>query len=157
VAQLDLSLTPEELDRFLEQQRTVRVATVDARGKPHVVPLWFVWIDGTLFVNTTRGNLSVRNLEANRAAAATVDDGETYDDLRGVVLRGRVEEADQDPRLPEVVEAFSRKYFGGNPPPFTSWRKRVFLKLQPERISSWDFRKMEEARAKRDAARGRSS
>ena len=62
MAQLDLSLTAEELDRFLEQQRTVRVATVDARGKPHVVPLWFVWIDGTLFVNTTRGNLSVRNL-----------------------------------------------------------------------------------------------
>ena len=35
-----------------------------------------------------------------------------------------------------AVEAFSRKYFGGNPPPFTAWRNRLFLKLEPERMVS---------------------
>ena len=119
-----------------------------------MVPLWFVWLDGTMFVNTTRGNRSVRNLlQSNGAAAATVDDGETYEELRGVVLQGRVEEADHDARVPLVVEAFSRKYFGGTPPHFTAWRNRLFLKLEPERISSWDFRKIPKARALRDAER----
>ena len=153
MARLDLSLPPAELDAFLQARRTVRVATVDARGRPHVIPLWYVWLEGTMFVNTTRGNRSVRNIEANPEAAATVDDGELYDELRGVVLHGRLGEADRDPRLEKVIEAFSRKYYGGNPPPFTVWRNRFFLKLEPERISSWDFRKIPEARARRDAGR----
>jgi nitroimidazol reductase NimA-like FMN-containing flavoprotein (pyridoxamine 5'-phosphate oxidase superfamily) len=151
VPKLDLSLPKEELDAFLARERTVRVATVDADGRPHVVPLWFVWVDDTLFVNTTQGNRSVRNLEANANAAAVVDDGETYADLRGAVLRGPMEPADGDPRLDEVRRAFSGKYYGGNPPPFDAWRGRFFLRLVPEEIASWDFRKIPEARARRAA------
>jgi nitroimidazol reductase NimA-like FMN-containing flavoprotein (pyridoxamine 5'-phosphate oxidase superfamily) len=153
VAKLDIALTPDEVDAFLASARTARVATVGRNGRPHVVPLWYVWLDGTMFVNTTRGNRSVRNIESNPAAAATVDDGESYEDLRGVVLRGPMEEADRDPRLPQVLKAFSRKYYGRNPPPFTAWRNRFFLKLHPESITSWDFRKIPDARARRDAER----
>ena len=127
MARLDISLSPEEVDEFLESQPTVRLATVNAQGEPHVIPLWFVWVNGTLFMNTTRGNRSVRNLEANPAAAAVVDDGESYEKLRGLVMHGRMEEADRDPALPNVLEAFSRKYFGGNPPHYTGWRNRFFL------------------------------
>jgi nitroimidazol reductase NimA-like FMN-containing flavoprotein (pyridoxamine 5'-phosphate oxidase superfamily) len=153
VTRLDIALAPEELDAFLDSSRTVRVATVDDRGQPHVVPLWYVWLDGTMFVNTTRGNRLVRELEAHPRAAATVDDGDSYENLRGVVLHGTLDEADGDPRLDPVIQAFSQKYYGGNPPPFTVWRNRFFLKLEPDRIASWDFRKIPEARARRDAER----
>ena len=157
MARLDLSLSPQELDDYLTVQRTARVATLGPDGRPHVIPLWFVWVEGALFVNTTRGNRSVKNLEGNPAAAATIDDGETYDALRGVTMAGEMREADDDPRLDAVVAAFSRKYFAGNAPHFAAWRNRFFLKLVPDRISSWDFRKIPEARARRDAARARSS
>jgi PPOX class probable F420-dependent enzyme len=151
VARLDISLSPQEVDDFLAAQRTARLATAGADGTPHVVPLWFVWLDGVLYVNTTSGNRSVRNLRGNPRAAATVDDGTTYDDLRGVVMTGPVRDVSDDPRLPEVREAFGAKYFGGNPPPFDRWRGRVFFRLDPERTSSWDFRKIPAARATRDA------
>jgi len=153
VAKLDIALTLEELDVFLASGRTVRVATVGPNGQPHVVPLWYVWLDGTLFVNTTRGNRLIRDLDANPRTAATVDDGESYDNLRGVVLHGTLQEAEADTRLERVIEAFSHKYYGGNRPPFTVWRNRFFLKLEPDRIASWDFRKIPEARARRDAER----
>jgi len=147
VARLDISLSTAEVDDFLASQRTARLATTGPDGTPHVVPLWYVWVDGVLYVNTTRGNRSVRNLQSNPRAAATVDDGTTYDDLRGVVLTGPVREAADDPRLPEVRSLFGNRYFGGNPPPFDLWRNRLFLRLDPERIASWDFRKIPEARA----------
>ena len=156
MARLDVSLSSWELDQYLTEQRTARVATVGPDDRPHVIPLWFVWVDGALFVNTTRGNRSVRNLERNPAAAATIDDGEGYDELRGVTVAGEMRAADDDPLLDEVVAAFSRKYFGGNAPHFTAWRNRFFLKLVPDRTSSWDFRKIPEARARRDAARART-
>src|SRR5215218_1131494 len=82
VARLDLSLDDEELERFLSSQRTVRVATVGSDGVPHVVPLWFVWLDGRLYLNSTLGNPTVVNMLATGRASAVVDDGTVYDELR---------------------------------------------------------------------------
>jgi hypothetical protein len=156
VSRLDLALPPEDLDGFLRSQRTARVATVRPGGDPHVVPLWFVWHGGALFLNSTLGNPTVENMLRTGRAAAVVDDGESYDVLRGVALTGRVERAEDDPRLPDVERAWSDKYLGGGELPYRRWRDRVWLRLAPERTSSWDFRRIPEARARR-AAREASS
>ena len=150
MATLDLSLSPSDLDAFLREQRTARVATVDGRGEPQVVPLWFVWFDGELFLNSTRGNLTVRNALASGArVAAVIDDGAAYEELRGALLRGAVREAGDDPRLADVDAEWSRKYLGGNPTPYRRWRDRVWLRLTPDDVSSWDFRRISEAKARR--------
>ncbi len=150
---LDLSLSQAEMEPYLRSQRTVRVATTGARGDPHVVPLWFVWHDGTLFLNSTRGNPTVENALRTGRAAAVIDDGEDYEVLRGVTLSGRVEQAADDSRLPRVEGEWSEKYLGGGEVPYRRWRNRVWLRLVPERIASWDFRKIPEAKARRDAER----
>lgn len=150
---LDLSLTRQELEPYLRSQRTARVATTGAGGSPHVVPLWFVWHDGTLFLNSTLGNPTVENMLRSSRAAAVVDDGEEYDVLRGVTLLGRVEKAEGDPRLSRVEREWSEKYLGGEEVPYRRWHNRVWLRLVPERITSWDFRKIPEAKARRDAER----
>jgi hypothetical protein len=151
MAPLDVSMTDGELAEFLAGAWTARVASVAPDGWPHAIPLWFVWHQGTLYVNTTRGNRTVRNLEADPRAAITIDDGERYDELRGAVLRGRMAEAGGD--MDAVTEAFGAKYFGGNRPHFTQWRNRFFLAMEPEHISSWDFRKIPAALARRQAER----
>jgi nitroimidazol reductase NimA-like FMN-containing flavoprotein (pyridoxamine 5'-phosphate oxidase superfamily) len=151
MAKLDLSLTREELERYLAFQPTVRVATVGPSGIPHVVPLWFVWVHRTLYLNSTLGNPTVENMLRTGQACAVVDDGTSYDELRGVVLTGIVERADGDPNLPEVDRLWSDKYMGGNPTPYGRWKDRVWLRLIPERVASWDFRKIPEAKARREA------
>jgi nitroimidazol reductase NimA-like FMN-containing flavoprotein (pyridoxamine 5'-phosphate oxidase superfamily) len=147
MAKLDLSLTPEELEAFLASQRTIRVATCGQSG-PQVVPLWFVWVEGTVFMNSTLGNVTIRNLQADPRATGTIDDGVTYDELRGVLVQGSVEWAAGDPRLDVVKEAWSDKYMGGNPVPYDRWKDRVWFRLAPKRITSWDFRKIPEAKAR---------
>ena len=150
MAQLDLSLSAEELESFLTEQHTVRLATSDAHGLPHVVPLWYVWHERTLFMNSTLGNVTVRNIQANPRAAAIIDDGDSYDELRGVLLHGIVEPADSDPRILRVSDLWSWKYMGGDPLPYVRWKSRLWLRLVPDRVKSWDFRKIPEARAGRD-------
>jgi nitroimidazol reductase NimA-like FMN-containing flavoprotein (pyridoxamine 5'-phosphate oxidase superfamily) len=152
VSKLDISLTGEERDAYLAEERTARVATADERGEPHVVPLWFVWHDGALFINSTLGNVTVENMVRSARATAVVDDGREYDVLRGVTLHGRIQRADDDPRLPEVERRWSEKYMSGQPVPYSRWRDRTWLRLDPDQIASWDFRKIPEAKARRDAA-----
>lgn len=153
VAKYDLSLTADELDAFLHDQRTIRLATVAPNGVPHVIPLWFVWVDGQVSMNSTLGNASVRNLESNPVATGVVDDGETYDQLRGVVVRGPIRWRDAA-LMDAVNEAWSTKYLAGNPVQFDRWKDRVWFHLVPEHVSSWDFRKIPEARARARADRG---
>lgn len=148
MAKLDLSLAPEELERFLAEQRTVRLATASPDGRPHVVPLWFVWVDGAMFMNSTLGNVTIRNIQHNPIATGSVDDGFGYDELRGVLVQGRVEWAEQDPRLETVMHRWSEKYMGGNPLPYSRWKERVWLRLVPRQVTSWDFRKIPSAKAK---------
>ena len=150
---IDIALTPEELDAYLTEQRTVRIATIGPGGL-HNVPYYFAWHDGRVFFNTTLGNLAVKNIEADGRASATVDDGDHYDELRGVTLTGRIEHVPRTDPVVEAVEAkISAKYLDGNPVPYAQWKTRQWYALTPEKVMSWDFRKIPEARAKRDAER----
>ena len=144
---LDLSLSPEELDGFLTQQRTVRLATVASDRRPHVVPLWYVWLNGALFMNSTVGNVTTENLRSHPRASGVVDDGDDYGSLRGAVLEGDVARAEGHPELHEVRRIWSNKYLAGAPLPYDRWKGRIWLRLLPEKVTSWDFRKIPQAKA----------
>jgi nitroimidazol reductase NimA-like FMN-containing flavoprotein (pyridoxamine 5'-phosphate oxidase superfamily) len=154
MAKLDLSLTSDELEVYLRERSTVRVATVGSDGTPHVVPLYFVWYDGVMYLNSTLGNVTVENAAATGRASGVVDDGETYDSLRGVVVTGTMGRVEDDsPEALAVERSWSEKYFGGGEVPYRRWKNRAWFRIAPERVASWDFRKIPEARARRDAAR----
>lgn len=148
MTKVDIAMTHAELKAYLAGQRTIRVATVGPDDEPHVVPLWFVWLDQTVFLNSTLGNPTVENMLRTGRASGVIDDGELYDELRGVEVRGRVARAHEDPRVPDADRLWSDKYMGGNPTPYGRWRNRTWITLTPDRIASWDFRKIPEARAR---------
>jgi PPOX class probable F420-dependent enzyme len=148
MGKLDITLTDDELHGFLAKQRTIRLATASPDGRPQVVPLWFVWIDGIVFMNSTLGNVSIRNLQRNPRATGSVDDGGPYEELRGVVIEGSVEFTADDPRLESVKQAWSEKYMNGGPVPYDRWRDRMWFRLSPQRVTSWDFRKIPAAKAR---------
>ncbi len=152
---LDIAMTDGEREEFLRTQWTIRVATVDAGGLPHVVPLWFVWHGGYVFLNSTQGNVTVGNIHANPNVAGVVDDGHLYGQLRGVLIHGTVELMQLDDPEAEPADAlWSQKYMGGNPTPYRRWKDRTWMRLAPTKITSWDFRKIPEAKARAKARSG---
>ena len=136
-----LRLTDEELEELLNETRTMRAGTVSPDGSPHVVPLWFVWHDGAIWINNLRKSRRTRDLHSGSEVALCIDTGHDYFELRGAVLYGRPEEVDpDDPALPEVRTGFGDKYFGGVEVPDV--KSHQWLKMTPERVVSWDFRKI---------------
>jgi hypothetical protein len=140
-----IAMTPDEVDAFLAEQRTCRVATVGSTG-PHATPLWFVWQDGVLWLTSLSRSQRWTDLQNDPRIAVVVDTGEDYGELRGVELRGRVEVVGEVPRtgepLPELngpEQAFADKYSGGT---VVRDGRHAWLRLVPEKITSWDFRKI---------------
>ncbi len=87
----------DEVAAFLEQERTVVCATVGPRGWPHLMPLWYVLRERAggrpgpqLWSWTYAASQKVRNLERDPRATLQVEAGETYHELRGVMLECEV-------------------------------------------------------------------
>jgi pyridoxamine 5'-phosphate oxidase-like protein len=138
-------MTPEEVDAFLAEQRTCRVATVGPGG-PHATPLWYAWHGGALWLTSVVRSQRWADLQRDPRIAAVVDAGESYDELRGVELRGRVEVVGEVPRTgrpaPELdgpEQLMADRYMGGT---FVHDGRHAWLRLVPEKITSWDFRKL---------------
>jgi len=145
-----LRLTDEELDGLLAHERTVRAATVSPDGWPHVVPLWFVWRDGAVWINNLRRSRRSRNLETGSPVALCVDTGAEYGELRGAVLYGHFQPAADEAALPEVKSAFAEKYWAV--PSIPDLKSHEWLLMRPERVASWDFRKIPSGRDRRLSA-----
>ena len=86
--------------RFLETQRVARLATADARGLPHVVPVCFAVADGTLYVTIDQKPKRLgatplkrlRNISQNPAVAIVADRyDEDWTRLGWVMLQGLAE------------------------------------------------------------------
>ncbi len=53
------------LDDFVAQPNVAVLATIGSRGRPHAVPVWYLYEDGVLIVSTGRGSQKHRNVEGN--------------------------------------------------------------------------------------------
>lgn len=151
-----VAMTDEEIDVFLAQERTCRVATVGADGSPHVAPMWFVWDGAFLWLNSLVRSRRWGDLQRDGRIAVVVDGGERFGDLRGVELRGRAVPVGDVPRragevdgTPRPVDAevlrcvelaFARKYAGRDE--FTPDGRHAWLRITPDSVRSWDFAKL---------------
>jgi hypothetical protein len=140
-----IAMSPAEVDAFLAEERTCRVATVGPNG-PHATPLWYAWHGGALWLTSVVRSQRWTDLQRDPRVAVVVDAGTSYDELRGVELRGRVEVVGEVPRTGEPVpelegpeQLMADRYLGGT---FVHDGRHAWLRLVPDKITSWDFRKL---------------
>lgn len=141
-------MTDAEISAFLSAQRVVVVATNGLRGWPHLMPLWYVIRDGQLWSWTYAKSQKVKNLERDPRATLQIEDGEQYQELRGLM----VEAETVVHRELETVAALGAEIFQryGAGALGEEWlqavraqaAKRVGLQFVPQRVSSWDHRKL---------------
>jgi nitroimidazol reductase NimA-like FMN-containing flavoprotein (pyridoxamine 5'-phosphate oxidase superfamily) len=86
--------------------RTFWVATIHAaQNRPHVMPVWGVWVDDAFFFSTGRKSRKGQNLAANPACTITNDDG-----AEAVIVEGLATHFDNAAVLERVASAYKKKY-----------------------------------------------
>lgn len=142
-----IAMTAAEVDDFLAAERTCRVATAGRDGRPHVAPLWFVWDGTSLWLSSVVRSQRWTDLARDPRVAVVIDAGVAYNELRGVELSGQVVPAGEvprtatpDPGLAVPERLFAGKYTGGGE--FVPDGRHAWLRLTPEKLVSWDFRKL---------------
>jgi hypothetical protein len=141
-----IAMSPEERDEFLRTERTCRLASVKGSGGPHLSALWFAWDGNALWVTSIVKSQRWADVEKDPRVSVLVDTGHDFSELRGVEISGTAESIGEVPRTGEpndelVVpeQLFGDKYAGGK---FGHDGRHAWLRIVPEKIVSWDFRKM---------------
>ncbi|HET7875346.1 MAG TPA: pyridoxamine 5'-phosphate oxidase family protein [Methylomirabilota bacterium] len=147
----EITMSPDELRAFLDEEYTLTCASLGPSGRPHLMPLWYVRQGDAIACWTYGASQKVRNLERLPQATLLVEAGEKYDELRGVMLECDVEIVRDRERILDIGVALAYRY-GAAPPDAPAdlvragaarrGAKRVGLLFRPTRIVSWDHRKL---------------
>lgn len=142
-----IQLTPSEREEFLLNARTIVLSTLDRFGYPHSVAMWFVMEGGCCLMTTYAKAQKAVNISRNPKVALMAESGDTYDALKGVLIRGRAALIDDLETCVGVLTRVHTKMTGAMPEGIedalkAQARKRVVIKVTPERVSSWDHSKL---------------
>lgn len=141
-----IAMGEAEFRAFLEAQRTLILTSNQRSGFPHPMPMWFALEeDGTVRMTTFRKSQKVLNLQRDPRCSLLSEDGEVYNELRGVLIYSRAELIDDEETAIDTMLQLAGNELGNAQArdavrPIA--RKRVVVRCQPERVISWDHRKL---------------
>jgi PPOX class probable F420-dependent enzyme len=133
----------EAQSAFLAGQRVGRLATADAHGNPHVVPVCFAVADGSLYITidekpkraSTQPLKRIRNMMENPSVAFVADRyDEDWRQLGWVMLRGRAEILVDGPEH-DLAQVLLRKRYAQYRP--MQLAELPVIALRIERVTAW--------------------
>ena len=141
-------MSPEEVEAFLDAERTLQVASINRDGTPHLIAMWYARHDGELAFWTYGKSQKVLNLRRDPRITVMAETGDTYEELKGVTIYGRariIEDLDE-------VFAFGDRVYARYWGPIDSdsvregvramGRKRVLIVIERDNTVSWDHTKL---------------
>ena len=153
-----IAMDAAEVASFLREQRTVACATNGPDRWPHVMPLWYVVREDAsgpqVWAWTYAASQKTRNLQRDPRATLQIEAGESYELLRGVMLKCEtVIHRDLETVSRLGLEILTRNSGPIGAPPVepteqleavvaAQARKRVGLQFVPRRVASFDHRKL---------------
>jgi PPOX class probable F420-dependent enzyme len=149
-----VKMTDDELSDFLVANMKVQVATIGPDGTPHLSTLFYVVENGNIAFWTYGRSQKIVNLRRDPRITCLVEDGVDYFELRGATITGKarlIEDYDEilalGSRVAKRMAGTDGQELGdlgefGDQIVAQQATKRVAVIVEPDRIATWDHRKM---------------
>jgi nitroimidazol reductase NimA-like FMN-containing flavoprotein (pyridoxamine 5'-phosphate oxidase superfamily) len=145
-------MSEDEAWALVAQERKLQVATIGTDGWPHLVTMFHAVLDGRLVFWTYARSQKISNLDRDPRLTCLVEAGEEYEQLRGVQITGRALVVRAREEVAVVGRAVVCRMLGLGPADHVDpaiagevarqAQKRVAVEVVPERVVSWDHRKL---------------
>ena len=141
-------MNDDEIDAFIEEQKSLQVGTIERDGSIHLSTLWFARVNQRVVFETYTKSQKIKNLERDPRITLLWEDGDVYDQLRGVMIKGEARlvtgHAEVFPLALEVMKRNQPEI----PAEFLEKAatqmaaKRTAVVVEPHKIISWDHTKL---------------
>jgi PPOX class probable F420-dependent enzyme len=143
----EIKMSAGEIEEFLAEGRTATMCSMHPDGSIHAVAMWYGFLDGVLTVETKAKSQKVQNLKRDPRLTFLVEEGERYEELRGVELVGRARIIDDPDKVWQLGISVWERYIGpyderANEGLAAMLRNRVLVTIDVDKTVSWDHRKL---------------
>ena len=148
-----IRMTDDEVATFVDARLSLQVGTIERDGSIHLSTLWYAVIGGNVVFETYSRSQKIVNLERDDRITVLCEDGTKYEQLRGVMVRGRaILHAEDGAGGADEVRRVARAVMRRNEPDIPEehfegavglWAaKRTVVIVEPEKVITWDHSKL---------------
>lgn len=123
-----------------------RFATITKDGKPHVVPVWFLYSNKKIYIPTPTRTLKAKYISMTPHASITIDSFKGVLDAKAILIEGTAKLITGS-KSTQINLRVHRKYVGSNRLRQRNWKAFAAeddgtIVIRPVKWRSWDFTKL---------------
>lgn len=96
---------------FLKSQKILRLATIDSKKNPHIIPVWYEFKDNKFYVGTNTRTKKAKNIMNNPKVSFCVDIGVKSPDIFGVMGIGKARLILERNQVSFIAKRILKRYF----------------------------------------------
>ncbi|MCA2003277.1 MAG: pyridoxamine 5'-phosphate oxidase family protein [Candidatus Nitrosotenuis sp.] len=128
-------------EKFLKKQKVLRLATMDKKGNPHLVPVWYKYSAKKFYIGTSSKSQKARNVKVNRTVCFCVDDG-IWHPIYGVMGVGKAKLILRKSKVKRMASSILLRYFKSlNVKSAKELLEQTdcIIEITPKKITSWQY------------------
>lgn len=143
-----IRIPDSELPALYAECKSLQLATLDKTGAPHLTTVWYAVHDGAFLFETYGKSQKVVNIRRDPRVALLLEAGTDYAELRGLSIQGRAQIVEDGPERLRLMTVLVDHHFPGQAPEALAAmaarmaEKRVVVSVRPDKVMSWDHRKL---------------
>ena len=126
---------------FIKSQKILRLATVDKKGSPHIVPVWYLYKNGNFYVGTNTSTKKAKNVRKNSKVSFCVDLG-VHSPIIGVMGIGNAKLILRKNDVARIAKKILLRYFkslNNKSAQELLSQTDCIIEIVPKKITAWKF------------------
>ena len=129
-------------DKFLKEQKILRLSTIGPKRMPHVVPVWYLFYGKKFYVGTNTRTRKARNLKKNKAVGFCIDIGIRAPSIYGIMGQGKANLILEKSKVNKLAKKILLRYFRTLNNPSAKELlvdTNCIIEIIPQNFSVWNY------------------
>ena len=131
-----------KLDEFLKKQKILRLATLDNKDNPHIIPVWYLFNSKKLYIGTNSKTKKAKNIKNNSKVSFCVDTGINSPDIFGVMGQGNAKLIREKNEVSKIEKRILLRYFktlNNKSAQELLEETDCIIEIRPKKYSVWEY------------------
>lgn len=127
---------------FIRKQKILRLATVDKKGDPHIVPVWYSYINDKFYVGTNTRTAKARNIKHSPKISFCIDIGIKSPEIVGIMGIGKAKLILENKRVKSIAKKILLRYFKSlknKSAQYLLEDTNCIIEIMPKKMVSWKY------------------
>lgn len=127
---------------FIRTQKILRIATIDSKGNPHIVPVWYNYTNNRFYIGTNTRTAKAKNVKRNPKVSFCIDIGVNSPEIFGVMGIGKARLILENKHVKSLAKKILVRYFKSlknKSAQYLLSDTNCIIEITPKKIVTWKF------------------